>query len=414
MLANNKCWVIPVLRVSFSFLCVNTANAAGPPCYSLASPQSSRTTITWNRVQVKPAYAQRCGDDSGRMTGIYVRNQSVAGNAIGISLIAQGDATFRTAATLFPVLLQVAPPDRLTELTEELRQLTIRGDHQSAGRLMPSLLDEIAKGHPDAALAWNQAGVYFAAQGEYAEAERAYLKASRLVEHQKHNNHLRALLLANLATLYLETGRPVLAEHFSRRSLASAQEADSPSSPELSNSYYLLSAARLQQGDAREGRKYLVQALELADSSGDRDRLRGEVLMNLAALERAERNWDRARELFLEALAITESSMGSSHPYLIRIHLNLGRIYEQLKQWEKASASLARAREITELRLGPGHLLMAEILKTTASVLRKTGHGREGRELRRRAAAIAKAQPKDSGSVSVHVSELAPRAPGKR
>lgn len=375
VLIYKKSWLVRVLLVSFSFLCVGTA-----------SPQGSGTTDTTD-----------------------------GGQATGAKFIAHRAATFSTATTWFPVLFQVAPPDRLTELTEELRQFTIRGDHQAAGRLIPSLMHEIAKGQPEAAaLAWNQAGVYFAAQGDYAEAERAYLKALRIAERQKDNSHGQLLVMANLATLYLETGRPVLAEHFSRRSLVRAQEGDSPSLPESSSSYYLLGAARLQQGDTREGRKYLVQALELADRSGDPERLRGEVLMNLAALERTERNWDRARDLFLQALAITESSMGSSHPYVIRIHLNLGRIYEQLKQWEKASASLARAREITELRLGPGHLLMAEILKSTASVLRKTGHGREGRQLRRQADAIAKAQPKDSGTVSVHVSELEPRTPARR
>lgn len=300
------------------------------------------------------------------------------------------------------------------ELTEELRQLTIRGDHQSAGRIVPVLLAELAKGHPDAALAWNQAGIYLAGQGDYAEAERAYLKGLRLVERRNDNNRLQALLLVNLATLYLETRRPALAEHFSRRSLVPAQAAYSPSAPELSSYYYILGAARQQQGDAREGRQFLRLALELAERSEERERLRSEVLMNLAALERSEHNWQLARDLFVEALAIMKSSLGSSHPYLIRAHLNLAQIYVQLKQWDQAKASVERAREITEHRLGPGHVLLAEILKTQASILQKTGYGREGRELSRRAAAIAKAQPKDSGTVSVHVSELAAGASKKQ
>ena len=318
------------------------------------------------------------------------------------------------AALLFPFLFQVTPPDRLTELVEELRQLTMSGDHQSARRLVPGLLTEIAKGHPDAALGWNQPGAYFTAQGEYAEAERAYFQGLRLADRQNDNTRLRALLLLNLAIVYLETGRPVLAENFSRRSLIPALDAYSSSGPELSNFYYILGAARQQQGDAREGRKFLMQALELIDRSRDGDRQRGQVLVNMAVLEGTEHNWSGARDLFLESLPLMEPSMGSSHPDLIRTHLNLARVFEQLKRWEQASASVRRAWEITELRLGPGHMLMAEILKTAASIQRKTGHGREGRELSRRASAIAKAQPKDSGTVSVHVSELSTGTPRKR
>lgn len=109
----------------------------------------------------------------------------------------------------------------------------------------------------------------------------------------------------------------------------------------------------------------------------------------------------------LESIALMEPLLGPSHPDLVRIHLNLARVYEHLKQWEPAAASVARARAITETRLGPGDPLLAEILRSSASILRKTGHGREARDLIRQARAIAKAQPKDAASQAwVHIADL--------
>jgi len=319
-----------------------------------------------------------------------------------------------TAAFLLAFLFQATPPDRLTELTEQLRQLTVVGDQPSARRLMPELLAELAKGHPYAAWGWLQAGVCFTAQGEYGEAERAYLRGLRQAERGSNDPRLEASLLSNLAVMYLETGRPVLAETFVRRAMIPAVKAYSAVGHELSGYYALLGAARQQRGESQAARELLGKALELADPGPGGERQRGNVLVNLAVVAAMEHHWEEARELLLRSIELQEVALGASHPELIRTHLNLGRVYEQLKRWEQARASAERAREMTERQLGAEHGLMAEILETTASILRKTGHRRESRELRRWAAAIANAQPKDSGGASVHLSELAEGGRRKR
>lgn len=123
------------------------------------------------------------------------------------------------------LVLASAEADRLVGLVEEMRRLTFAGDHASVGRLLPAVLEELAKPHPNADIAWNQVAVYFQTQGDYAEAERAYQRGIRLSE--KDGNALggRALLLINLATLHLETGKHTAhAELLCRRALKLAIE----------------------------------------------------------------------------------------------------------------------------------------------------------------------------------------------
>lgn len=212
----------------------------------------------------------------------------------------------------------------------------------------------------------------------------------------------------NLATLYLETGRrPAQAELLCRNALRQAIEVHGPGSPALTNFLYTLAVARQQQGDRKDARRFFHQALDLAGDGGDGELRRGLVLGNLAFLSALDRQWIQAKGLLLQSIALMEPSLGPLHADLVRTHLNLARVYERLKQWAPASASVARAREIMETRLNPDHPLMAEILRTSASILGKTGQGREARNLIRRAKAIAKAHPQDPGSqASVHIADL--------
>ena len=309
---------------------------------------------------------------------------------------------------LLPFFLAAAPPDRLADLVERMRQFTLAGDHAAVGRLTPEVMEELTKPHPRAALAWNQVGIYFQVQGDFAEAERAYQQGIRLAEKDGNSAGDLALLLLNLASLYLETGQgPAHAEVLSRRALKYAIALHGPAAPELANFIYILGAARVEQGDRTDGRRFFEQAVDLAGDSSEGKLRQGFVRANLALLSALDKQWMPAKENFLQSIALIEPALGSSHPDLIRTHLNLSRVYVQLKQWTLAAASVAKARDITEARLGDSHPLMADILITSASILRKTGHGREARDLDRRAQAITAAQPKNpAASAWIHAADL--------
>ena len=309
---------------------------------------------------------------------------------------------------LLPLVLAAAPPDRLADLIEQMRQFTLVGDHAAVGRLTPEVIEELTKPHPKAGLAWNQVGIYFQTQGEYVEAERAYQRGVRVAEKDGNSPGDLALLLLNFASLYLETGQgPAHAEVLSRRALKYAIALYGPAAPELANFMYILGAARVEQGDRKGARRLFEQALDLAGDSTEGKLRQGSVRANLAFLSGLDKQWMSAKENFLQAITLMETILGSSHPDLIRTHLNLARVYVQLKRWTLAAASVAKAREITEARLGGSHLLMADILITSASILRKTGHSREARDLNRQAKAITAAQPKNPASSAwIHAADL--------
>ena len=308
---------------------------------------------------------------------------------------------------LIPFLLGSAPPDRLTTLLDEMERLTLAGDQAAVGRLVPAVLEDLAKPHMMATIAWNQVGVYFQTQGKFLEAERAYQRGIRLCEKEAVGG--LEILLLNLAGLYLQAGqRPAHAEVVCRRALKQAIEVYGPGSPELADFHYMLGAARQQQGDRADARRFFQQALDLADDRSEGKYSQGLIRGHLAHLSILDKQWIQARDSLLQSIALMESS-GLLYPDLVmvRTYLHLARAYEGLKQWTLASASVARARQITETRLSPDHPLMAEILRACASILRKTGHGSEARDLSRRAAAIAKAQPQDfAWQARVHIADL--------
>ncbi len=310
---------------------------------------------------------------------------------------------------LLPLQLQSAQPDRLADLVAEMGRLTLAGDHRAVGRVLPVILDELASPHAEVADAWNQVGVYFYNQGDPAAAERAYKEGLRMLGKEANRpGGLESLLLLNLAGLYLESGqRPAYAEVLCRRALKLATEHPDRLSPEPPNYMYILALARLQQGDRKQARQYFQQALDLTFGGPDGRLCRSAILANVGVLAAMDDQWFQARDAFLQSIDLLEVVLGRSHPDLVRAHLNLARIYVHLKEWTSAQASLARARQITEARLGPDHPVMAEILATSANVLRSTGHRREARDLSRRANAIAAARPNDAAAKSwVHVSDL--------
>ena len=309
---------------------------------------------------------------------------------------------------LTPLLLCVDDPDRVTKLVETMRELTFAGNQLAAGRLVPTLIRELAVPHPHAALAWNQIGVYHAVQGNSAEAEHAYRRGIRLVEQVGTDRGTLALLLLNLGGLYLEAGgRAGQAVVIVRRALELAEESYASNSEELSNFIYVLGAAQNQSGNRRDARRQFERALLIAGESKDGKIRRALVLANLAVLNAEDKHWNEARDMTLQALASLEQDLGETHPELVPAYLNLARIERQFKRWDLASAALERARVITETQLGPGHRYMVFILEASSFVLRKTGRGSKAKEHARRAKLIAASLPRGkAGETWIHVSDL--------
>lgn len=299
-----------------------------------------------------------------------------------------------------------AQTDRLTELVLEIRQLNDLGN-AAAGRLMPQLMAELAKPHPNAGMGWNQAGVCFHYEGDTVSAERAYKMSVRLLEKQTPATIELANALLNLAGLYLDVGgRTSEAEKLCLRAMKLAMELRGSNAPILADYLQTIGAAREQLGDEAGAREYLQRALAITEDNREGKRRKGFILGNLATLDARQNNWRAARDSSLRAVEYLKQCLAPTHPDLARAYLNLARIYEHLRQWELARQNLELAERTIEGSFGLNHPLAAEILTTSATVMRKMGRSREARALDRRAKAIVESQPKSTLGASVHVSDL--------
>ena len=61
-------------------------------------------------------------------------------------------------------------------------------------------------------------------------------------------------------------------------------------------------------------------------------------------------NYQKAEPLFLQALGITERTLGLSHPHVINRYKNLAELYERMGQVDKAEKTWATQRERKALR----------------------------------------------------------------
>ena len=307
-----------------------------------------------------------------------------------------------------PLFVYAQGADRLSDLIMNMRRHHQAGDQGSIGRLVPLVVEEFANAHPDPlrALAWNQIGIYYATQGDLEQAERAYRRGIRFLDHRAPDGNL-PILLVNLAEVYLQrTTRPGEAASLLERALKLAAEWYGPNSPDLTQCLHTLGSARQQLGDRRGAKQYFEKALSLTDDSLEGRTLRGIILSNMSVLSALDKDWSTARNRLLEGLELLRQSVGRSHPDLIRPYLNLATTSQHLMVWDEANWYVEMARLITEARLGSDHPLMAEVLETSAIILRKQGRVAEAKQIRRRARAIRGAQAADPPVSRVHVTDL--------
>lgn len=183
-------------------------------------------------------------------------------------------------------------------------------------------------------------------EGSYDRAIAAGKKALRAAEQEKEGNHIRvATSLNNLAMIYCNQGRTIIAKPLYKRSLEIMKKALGPEHPDVAT-----------------------------------------ILNNLATLYDDQGEVDRAEPLYNRALSIMEKAGGPDHPEVATILNNLGAMYRSGGQYEKAEPVLKRSLAIREKALDPGHPDIAASLENLADLYRKTGRQKAAEEMETRIA----------------------------
>jgi tetratricopeptide (TPR) repeat protein len=266
------------------------------------------------------------------------------------------------------------PTISLTDRLLLVQALTGLGDaHRRAGRYPQAtqtlqracqLLEDMGAAQPDLlAAALTTLAITHKEVGEYEQAQHLYTQIEQIRTEAGADDGQLADLYHNLAGLAYAQQRYPLAERRARQavSLRRAAGADAAS---LAAETALLAAALAAQHHFEEARLHLDRALEACTTAKPPRRYEVAVqLHNLAALDQACRQPQRAEQRYRQALAIKEDLLGPDHPEVALVANNLGTLLHQQQRTAEAAELFRRARTIAERSYPPDH-------PTTTSILR--------------------------------------------
>ena len=146
------------------------------------------------------------------------------------------------------------------------------------------------------------------------------------------------------------------------------------------------------RADYEQAKELLEQALAICETRIGPDHLdTAQSLNNLALVLYDQRDLERARLLHERALHIREAQLPSGHPDIARSLTNLGAVLRPLGALPRARALHERALVIFEASVGPEHPETARCLNNLALVLRALHEFTDARMLHERALAIREA-----------------------
>ncbi len=237
---------------------------------------------------------------------------------------AQRDADFEAAAAIAIAILQDRPTAAIgraaVNLGENLAEsLKTRG----AGERAAEVLAALTVADADNAAAWGNLGVIYQQLGRHKEAENALRRAARI-------EPSNALIRANLAKLFLETGRPELAikELEAVLRLGQSEEASAQASQLLLGMYTSYGNELIKRRRWGTAVKVYEKALALAPDNP-------QILFNLGLSHLRDKEPKLAREYFDRAAQI--------EPDNAKIHYHLGELFDEQDRFDDAMRAYNRA-----------------------------------------------------------------------
>jgi tetratricopeptide (TPR) repeat protein len=218
------------------------------------------------------------------------------------------------------------------------------------------------------------------AEGSYAEAERCFQHA--LAAHESDST------LHDFASLELLMGRPSRAEQLYRRALALRLEAMDARDPRVAATLHGLAAALQERRKYREAEDLYVRADGILEAAfGPSSMVVADLRHNLATLYRETGRAAEARPLLESAAGVYEKAK-PVRPKLAVIYRNLAELEAAGGNCDRAGSLFARALAIGEAAYGPEHPQTAIILEAYGKFLHDTHRKSEANAALARARSI--------------------------
>lgn len=245
--------------------------------------------------------------------------------------------------------------------------LRLRGEPEGAQRLLERALaikeKEGGPDHPDLVGILSALGNVLREYPDYDGATAYYLRAIAISEAAYGPDARQvAVVLTNLAANHEERGafRESLPIHERAVAIMRAVHAGAPH-PELAHALNGLANTLRDLGEYERARALHEEALAIRETAlGPDHQSVGASLNNLALVMQAQGDLQGARVALERAVAIWEKGLGPDHPMVAQGYNNLGTLAGRLGNFDRARQHLDAALAIRLKRLGPDHPLVAQ------------------------------------------------------
>jgi tetratricopeptide (TPR) repeat protein len=254
----------------------------------------------------------------------------------------------------------------------------------------------------------NGVGMMHDAMGQFVDAENAYRRGLSLIDPANRALEIdRAVLLANIAVLYLETGQSKRAEKLLREAMALHAAADTPDKARLAVVQNCLADLLTTIGKYHEAEPLLMDSLAILEKDPVALGEIGVAQNNLGVVRLYQKRYPEAQKMLETSLATLERARGANHPLLLKTLFNLAITQQALRQPRLATLTWSRAVDLAAATIGLEHPLYGEILGRYARHLKENGDKEKSKVLAARSAEILRETARRNGiGTMVDVSAL--------
>ena len=257
--------------------------------------------------------------------------------------------------------------------------LSSLGEYEEALRLLNIAHELNLKYRPEsgeAAVSYNNIGLVYDSQGNYAQALEHYNKALAIYQKVHGENHpLTATSYNNIGVVYGKQGEYAKALEYCEKALAIRLKVYGENHPDTATSYNNIGFIYDAQGNYTKALEYHHKALAiLRKVYGENHPLTSTSYNNIGLVYDDQGEYAKALECHNKALAIRLKVYGENHPDIALNYYNIGVVFYRSGKKEEARDHLRKAVEIAKKTLGSDHPYIKQFsadLQTVENELKK-------------------------------------------
>ena len=215
----------------------------------------------------------------------------------------------------------------------------------------------LGKEHPDTAESYNNIGGVYDSLGDYTKALEYYFKALEIREKVLGKEHPdTATTFNNIGSAYDNLGDYAKALEYHFKAVEIRKKVLGKEHPDTATSYNNIGNVYYSQGDYDKALEYHFKALEIREKVlGKEHPDTATSYNNIGLVYDNQGDYAKALKYYSKDMEICEKVLGKEHPDTATSYNNIGGVYDSLGDYDKALEYYFNALEIQEKVLGKEH-----------------------------------------------------------